>query len=393
MNIQAPRFLSRLFGGLHRSIQAVISTLFLGAVVYISCALWVNSISPFRILDLLILPFMDGPPTLEREFEEDADPVVFSQRLQRSQSTVAESLTERQRMRRMVRSVVHISVNMGNGRGALGSGVILDNRRCLVVTNAHVIDQDGSIVVRMVEAVLNNGEEVTREVAAVVVGRPSAREDLALLQLAECRGMPWAYWMALDTPGRGDKTIAIGHPNSQTWSSTEGTVSHPARFWRFYTTTGFGLIQTDAAINPGNSGGALFAPSGELVGINSMILKRSNNLGYARSALALNNYINHLRHHGEMADRELHLDVRLWRSLKGHFGIEVIATLPELNMVEGELKSGDIIAGANGARLLTMNSLRRALWADIDGQLELAVIRGDELVMVTVQVTDATPAT
>lgn len=393
MNIHTPKIITRFFSGLHRRIQVLTSTVFLGALLYISSLFWFTGASPLVILELLVLPFMQGPPTIEREFEADVTPVVFSKKLNLNHSTAAKNLTDHQRIKRMVRSVVRVSVGSGGMFGG-GSGVILDNRRCLVVTNAHVIDSQGRITVEMVEALLDNGEEVTRTVSAVVVGRPSAREDLALLQLAECTGMPWAYWLNISAPNRGAETIAIGHPNHQTWTSTVGTVSHPARFWEKYTTTGFGLIQTDAAINPGNSGGALFDAAGNLTGINSMILRRSNNLGYARSAAALHNYITHLRHHGEMVGRTLPIEFIAWRNLKGHFGIKITEVSDELNMVTGQLLVGDIILGANGKRLLTINSLRRALWKDLDGEVDLTVIREKELVTVTVKVTaNASPPT
>jgi serine protease Do len=44
---------------------------------------------------------------------------------------------------------------------------------------------------------------------------------------------------------------------------------------------GLKFIQIDAAINPGNSGGPLVNDDGEIVGVNSFIIRGGDNLGFA----------------------------------------------------------------------------------------------------------------
>ena len=87
----------------------------------------------------------------------------------------------------------------------------------------------------------------------------------------------------------GDWVVAIGNalglPGAPT--VTVGVVSALGR--TLQTDPGvtlYDLIQTDAAINPGNSGGPLINLSGEVVGINTLVLRSDNaqGIGFAVSA-------------------------------------------------------------------------------------------------------------
>lgn len=85
----------------------------------------------------------------------------------------------------------------------------------------------------------------------------------------------------------GDRLFAIGAPVGLKQSVTAGIFSGMRDFG------GISYIQTDTAINPGNSGGPLINESGQVVGINTMIVRKASGLGfaipfsYARSALNL----------------------------------------------------------------------------------------------------------
>ena len=143
---------------------------------------------------------------------------------------------------------------------AVGSGVIVDPREGLIVTNNHVIEQADEIAVTLADG---------RQLAARRIGG-DAGQDLAVIQVS-ARNLATLPLGNADALQVGDYVIAIGNPFGVGQTVTHGIVSALHR-------NGIGndpredFIQTDAAINPGNSGGALVNLQGELVGINTAII-------------------------------------------------------------------------------------------------------------------------
>ncbi|MCG8452450.1 MAG: trypsin-like peptidase domain-containing protein [Spirochaetales bacterium] len=144
----------------------------------------------------------------------------------------------------------------------LGSGVIVERRgeQHYVVTNGHVISEDGDI-----QLLFSDGETVT----AQVLGQ-DPRRDLALLEFQSSSPRPVVPMANSDRLYVGDWVMAVGSPYGYEQSVSSGIISALGR------RDGPGenindFIQTDAAINQGNSGGALVNIRGELVGINTFI--------------------------------------------------------------------------------------------------------------------------
>ena len=77
----------------------------------------------------------------------------------------------------------------------------------------------------------------------------------------------------------GEWVLAIGNPFGLGHTVTAGIVSAKGRI------IGAGpyddFIQTDASINPGNSGGPLFNMRGEVIGINTAIMRSGQGIGFA----------------------------------------------------------------------------------------------------------------
>jgi serine protease Do len=152
-------------------------------------------------------------------------------------------------------------------RQSLGSGFVI-SADGYILTNNHVVDQATDIKVAFDDG---------RVLEAKLIGR-SPEIDIALIKV-EATGLQAVSLGDSDVLEVGDWVMAIGNPFGLSHTVTKGIVSAKGRV------IGAGpyddLIQTDAAINPGNSGGPLFNTSGQVVGINTMIIAKGQNLGFA----------------------------------------------------------------------------------------------------------------
>lgn len=163
-------------------------------------------------------------------------------------------------------SVVYISVVTRTGAGT-GSGFVIDTDGH-IVTNNHVIENAVYAEVTFVNGVSLPAELVGRD--------PEA--DLAVLRVdpSKVNLKPIAFADS-DKVFVGQQVFAIGSPFGQDFTLTSGIVSGLDRSLqnanRFSIPQ---LIQTDAAINPGNSGGPLLDWDGNVIGVNTAILSRSN---------------------------------------------------------------------------------------------------------------------
>ncbi len=144
-----------------------------------------------------------------------------------------------------------------------GSGVVIDSRRSLVLTNAHVVDSVDRVTVTLADGHQLDGTVVgTDPVTDLAVVRISGKSPLSAAPLGDSE--------ALEV---GDWAIALGSPYGLERTVTLGIVSS---LHRDINSLGFAdkrldLIQTDAAINPGNSGGPLINAAGEVIGINTLV--------------------------------------------------------------------------------------------------------------------------
>lgn len=106
--------------------------------------------------------------------------------------------------------------------------------------------------------------------------RFSERTDLALLAV-DCYNAPVLKPQGAGSGrmAQGGKVYTIGSPVGLRHTVTSGVVSG------FREHDGQSYIQTDAPINPGNSGGPLVDEKGAVLGVNTMVLRGTQGIGFA----------------------------------------------------------------------------------------------------------------
>jgi serine protease Do len=248
-------------------------------------------------------------------------------------------------------------------RASLGSGFIV-SADGYVVTNYHVVQQGGEIVVRLADQ---------RELKAQLTGG-DPRTDIALLKI-DASGLPVIAFGDSDQLAVGAPVMAIGNPFGLDQTVTTGIVSAKERYIGAGPYDNF--IQTDTSINPGNSGGPLVDVNGALVGINTAIFSQSGGwqgIGFATPVNLAKEVLGQLRARGKVT--------------RGYLGVSVMPVTPEVaqqsglseprgavvnEVVQGSpaaragLKPGDVIVTFEGTSVRSPRDLTRAVAATPPG--------------------------
>lgn len=244
-------------------------------------------------------------------------------------------------------------------RQGIGSGVIVDAKDGLIITNHHVIDGADEILVT-----LNDG----RELDAELVGSDE-KTDIAVLRIPS-KNLKALSLAKSDDTQVGDYVIAVGNPFGLSSSVTSGIISALGRD----TARGgnyANFIQTDASINPGNSGGALVNSKGELIGINTAILSRSggnNGIGFAVPVKMVKGVMKQLVEYGEVkrgrigvSIRDISPDLQEALNLSTREGALVNEVVKNSASDKAGLKAGDVITRFNSEAILDASDIRNAV--------------------------------
>jgi len=223
---------------------------------------------------------------------------------------------------------------------SLGSGVIIDGTKGLILTNAHVIQKTGTIKV-----ILQNELEFE---AKIVGADPDS--DLAVLKIDSENRLPAINMGSSDDLMIGETVIAIGNPFGFSHTVTTGVISAINRSIRADDRVYHDFIQIDASINPGNSGGPLLNINGDLIGINTAIYAKAQGIGFAIPIGKARKIISDLIQYGEVKQAWIGITVQdmdenlaSYLEAAGKKGVIVKSVEPQSPAEKAGLKKSDII--------------------------------------------------
>ena len=270
-----------------------------------------------------------------------------------------------------------------------GSGFFI-NDQGYILTNNHVVEGT-----KEVSIVLSDGTEQK----ATIVGTDQY-SDIAVLK-TDGNVPAVAPLGNSDMLDPGESVIAIGSPLGNFKNTvTVGVVSATGR--SIDTGNGYqieDLIQTDAAINHGNSGGPLVNLAGEVIGINTLVVRNTNSgdvaegLGFAIPVNTAQAIAQQIIQKGYFSRPYMGInfqpitpDIASRYNLPSEWGIYIMKVSADSPASAAGLKEGDIITKVGDVTLDETHSYVNTLFTFKPGdQLTLIILRdGKEM---SVQIT------
>ncbi len=251
-------------------------------------------------------------------------------------------------------------------RRGTGSGFIINNQG-QILTNAHVVAGATTVTVTLKDGRTVNGK---------VRGLDSVT-DVAVIEVAE-KNLPSIQLGNSDLLKPGEWAIAIGNPLGLDNSVTAGIISATGRSSADIGAANrrVSYIQTDAAINPGNSGGPLLNSSGQVIGMNTAILRGAQGLGFAIPINTAQRIANQLIAKGKVEHpflgvQMINLTPELKRQInedpnsnitldidKGALIGRVVRNSPA---AKAGIRSGDVIQSINGKAVQNSSQVQQAV--------------------------------
>lgn len=221
-----------------------------------------------------------------------------------------------------------------------------------ILTNYHVVADASKISIHFHDGRILEG---------TVVGSDN-RTDLAVVRV-KATGLKVPKLGDSDKVEPGEWAIAIGSPYGFERSVTLGVISAKSRPGISNVTPAGELIQTDASINPGNSGGPLVNIRGEVIGINSIVIRPGQGIGFAIPINMVKRVMHDLITAGRVLRPWLGIGLQdVTPEMKKYYGLDRPGTLVRQVVEQGPsdragLKAGDIITSVDGKEAPTPQSI------------------------------------
>ena len=274
-----------------------------------------------------------------------------------------------------------------------GSGFFITDKG-YILTNNHVVEGTNEVNI-----VLSDG---TQQKATIVGTDPNS--DIAVLK-TDGQVPAIAALGNSDVLNPGESVIAIGSPLGNFKNTvTVGVVSATGR--SIDTGNGYqieDLIQTDAAINHGNSGGPLVNLAGQVIGINTLIVRNTGSgdvaegLGFAIPVNTAQAVAQQIIQKGYFARPYLGIsfqpinpDIALRYNLPSQWGVYITNVSGGSPASQAGLQEGDIITKVGDVALDETHSYVNTLFTFKPGdQINLEVVRGSNTMQVQVRLGEA----
>jgi len=291
---------------------------------------------------------------------------------------------------RVAPSVVNIDIKQRvNGRrgpreiGGSGSGFIIAPDG-FILTNSHVVH--GAVEVTVT---LQDG----REYPAQLIG-DDPDTDLAVIRI-DAPQLAHVRLADSESLRVGQVVIAIGNPLGFQASVTAGVISALGR--SMHAQSGRlidNIIQTDAALNPGNSGGPLVNSAGEVIGVNTAMIRPAQGICFAIGSNTAKFVAGWLIRDGRIrrsyigvAGQNVPIHRRIIRfyNLPLETGVLVVSVENESPAAQTGLREGDVIVAFNDQPISSIHDLHKMLIGEHIGvHSQITIIRHTEKVTLAI---------
>jgi len=282
---------------------------------------------------------------------------------------------------RLRTSVVKIEqFDVKEGREAVtgtGTGFLFSSDGYLF-TNSHVVKKAKNLRTILYDGSIHH---------ATLIGE-DPYTDLAILKIDATDYIP-AILGDSDDLKIGQLTIAIGNPLGFQHTVTAGVVSALGRTLSSETGVSMdSMIQTDASLNPGNSGGPLIDADGEVIGVNTAMIRGAQGLCFAISINTAKSVADHLIRYGKVKRAYIGASLqqvglvpklRTIHHLKNQQALFITQVENNSPADKGGLLSGDIIYAFNDKMIETSDQLFKMLSGDKVGQFQyVSILRNNQ---------------